>query len=568
MDGAPTAAHGGGLSALPFHWLLIAAYPVLFLYSQNLGEVTPEVMIVPLLVTLGLASVAMLVLTRFLEVRRSAVIVSGAIVLICLFGPINENLNRFVPQLAFRWGLCLGAGAMVVIVALRLRGGLGTATMVLNVVALVLVLFAVIPIGQQVVGLATPGLDTDAAEPITATGPGTSRDIWWVILDRYGSDASIETLYGIEHNDFGPWLTERGFQLLDQARANYVRTNLSLASTLHMTHLDGLAARMGPDATSYQPIARMLLDHPVGRFLRSQGYRYTQIGSWFPQTRESDIADAMLRPGVSADFTALAWNASVFAQLERILLPGRTGGDGSRQQVAAEWQWARFEELCRQTGHNFVFAHVLLPHPPYVFHADGTVAPEGAGTSYDEQMRYTNSHLRDLVSCLLDRPAADQPIIILQGDEGPYPPRYNRNQPDFDWNTATPTELMAKFSILDAMYLPGLPPDAMPSPGMTSVNTFRYLFNRYFGTDLSLLPDRVYTSPKFEPYDLVDATDRFPAPGASLAPLPAPDAASPAASPQAPSSAPAPTETPPATEPTHQPAPPSSTGASSVATAA
>ena len=100
-------------------------------------------------------------------------------------------------------------------------------------------------------------------------------------------------------------------------------------------------------------------------------------------------------------------------------------------------------------------------------------------------MRYTNDQMRKLVECLQDRPADQQPIIIIQADEGPYPPRYAKNGLTFDWSTATPTELLAKYSILDQMYLPGLPEGAAPPPSdLSSVNTFRYLFDSYFGTGL------------------------------------------------------------------------------------
>ena len=214
-----------------------------------------------------------------------------------------------------------------------------------------------------------------------ATGPGTDRDIWWFILDRYGSDASIKALYGIEDNDFGPWLESKGFQTLRDAHANYVRTSLSIASTLHMTHLDKLAARMGADNTKYGPIYKMLLDHPVGRFLQSQGYRYTQVGSWFPPTRELDIADVMLRPGASADFGTLVWDATIVPAIKRLATPTSKADEKSRAVSSAHYQWEQLGQLCTQVGDNFVFAHVLLPHPPYEFHADGSVAPARSATS-------------------------------------------------------------------------------------------------------------------------------------------------------------------------------------------
>jgi hypothetical protein len=64
------------------------------------------------------------------------------------------------------------------------------------------------------------------------------------------------------------------------------------------------------------------------------------------------------------------------------------------------------------------------------------------------------------------------------------------------------------------MYLPGEDAPAL-SPTLSSVNTFRLIFDRYFDADLPLLPDRSYTSAgKLRPYDMTEITDRLPPPRA------------------------------------------------------
>lgn len=519
------------LERLPFHWLLFAAYPVLFLYAQNIGELEPDELIIPLLIVMGLAAIGFIVLSRVIDTRRAAIIVSGLAILLALYGPLDANMQPYLRSWLLRAAILAASGLLVVVVALRLRGGLGTATLALDALAVVLVGFTAIPIAQQLVTSATTTRDAGAEVPITASGPGTTRDIWWLIFDRYGSDRVLEGELGVADNDLMPWLEERGFHALTDAHANYVRTSLSLASTLHLTHLDGVAQRMGTDSGSYGPIFRWLKDHPVGRFLRSQGYRYSQVGSWFPPTRESSIADEMLRPGEAQDFGTLVKDATVLSLLKRL---GPTGKVERDFVGSANYQWQQFARLCREPGPHFVFGHVLLPHPPYVFHADGTPATDEDPSSYAEQVAYLNDRIREVVDCLQDRPPEDQPIIILQADEGPYPTRYAHDNDGFDWATATPSELAMKFEILDAMYLPGLPEGVQPpATDMSSVNTFRYLLSSYFGADLPLLPDRVFTSPRQLPYDLTDVTDRLPAPDASLAPIPRPRRPDPEASPAA-----------------------------------
>jgi hypothetical protein len=61
-------------------------------------------------------------------------------------------------------------------------------------------------------------------------------------------------------------------------------------------------------------------------------------------------------------------------------------------------------------------------------------------------------------------------------------------------------------SIFNAYYFPDTDYELLSSQ-ITPVNTFRIVFNRYFGADLELLPNRVYFSSTIRPYDFFDATE-------------------------------------------------------------
>ena len=70
-------------------------------------------------------------------------------------------------------------------------------------------------------------------------------------------------------------------------------------------------------------------------------------------------------------------------------------------------------------------------------------------------------------------------------------------------------DLEIKYPILNAFYLPGLA-DPGVYPEISTVNTFRLVLGRYFGADLPLLPDRLYTyRDKAHLYDFNDITDRL-----------------------------------------------------------
>jgi hypothetical protein len=58
----------------------------------------------------------------------------------------------------------------------------------------------------------------------------------------------------------------------------------------------------------------------------------------------------------------------------------------------------------------------------------------------------------------------------------------------FDWRQADEEQLKHKFGILNAIYFPNGDYSALYET-ITPVNTFRVVFNQYFGQDVPLLPD-------------------------------------------------------------------------------
>ena len=87
-------------------------------------------------------------------------------------------------------------------------------------------------------------------------------------------------------------------------------------------------------------------------------------------------------------------------------------------------------------------------------------------------------------------------IIILQADHGP---RLLAN-----WEKPDDTYWKECYSILNAYHLPGNGADKLYN-SITPVNTFRIIFNTYFGTSHKLLEDRSYFLRKKR---LIDVTDK------------------------------------------------------------
>jgi hypothetical protein len=512
------------LLQVPAYPLLFAAYFVLFLYAQNIELVRLTEIGSPLV--WSLVGAALLLVAAALLMRswqRGALVAAALVIAFLAYGHVRELAGEHVPEewLIAGWlAVILAAAAL----ALFRRTPLGSITSGLNAVAAVLLVFVLATIVPH--NLQPPARAETGATPSGLTAERqTRRDIYYIVFDRYGSRRALEAGFGITDNDLYDWLAQRGFDVVDGARANYMRTTLSLASTLNVTHLSDVAGREGPTSTDPTPIDEMIQTHRVGRFLREQGYRYVHIGSWFRPTRSVRIADESIEARTATEFEAVLYETTAMPLVdERFGGPERQISPKDRSQLEnGLFQFRALNRVVADPGPKLVIAHVLLPHDPYVFDADGRFVPpderadEPIEQQFRRQLEFTNRQIKALVERLLARPEAERPIIAIQADEGPYPARYQADVYGFDWSTATTAELETKYGILSAFYLPdepGQPADVPePYPGMTSVNTFPMLLARYFGVELPYLPDRSYTSRSARyVYDMTDITDRLPPP--------------------------------------------------------
>jgi len=287
-----------------------------------------------------------------------------------------------------------------------------------------------------------------------------------------------------------------------------------------MEYIDYLSDGVGEESDDMGPTYAMLEDYEVWRFLKSRGYRFVHIGSWWEPTRENKYADVninhcqvpefsmhllettMVYPLVEASSELPDWLRAPFVEEFREM---------HRNSVL--YNFEKLAEVPNMEGPTFVFAHVFIPHEPYVFDRDGNyltleeASERSRNANYLDQLIFANSKVVALVDELLSSSEVP-PIIILQADEGPYPLRYELDEDNFRWEEATEAELREKMGILNAYYLPDVD-DSLLYPSITPVNSFRLVFRLYFGTDLELLPDKSYVSYSDQyPYRFIDVTDK------------------------------------------------------------
>ncbi len=510
MTGQPLKRSEGFASTYPIHPFLFAFYPVARLYEENMYDVPIGDVVLPLLIVLGVTALAFGVLAIVLRDARQAAIITSAMVLpVMLFGIVGDIVEPMLGDVRVLL-LALSVGIVVggIVIARRAGPRLGQMTLGLNVLSLVLAVMVAVPAVRGIAAELEDGQVGASSATTAALAEGApDRDIYHFVLDRYGSEASLQAGKGISNAAFISWLREHEFQVVDDAYANYSKTVQSLGSTLGMQSLDEIASELGPDSENLAPVVRRIKRSKAGQYLQQQGFEYIHIGSWFNQTRDSKVADRSYNPEAEVSFGTTLYDSTILPVL--VKRPTRTDDFARKHADSAEYQFDLLETISGQRGRKYVFAHILLPHPPFVFLEDGTFEPDAA--TYESQMEYTNGRLQEFMEPLLALPEDERPIIILQADEGPFPDRFSKDQEGFDWATASDAEIITKFGILNAMHLPGIEGEAPLREGISAVNTYPEIFRRYFGSEIEDQPDRVMASNRARPWDLVDITDRLEA---------------------------------------------------------
>ncbi|MBX7133730.1 MAG: LTA synthase family protein [Fimbriimonadaceae bacterium] len=495
-------------SVVPIHPPLIAVYPVLAIYSANMSLWSSSELWMPLLVSLisslGLWSLAALFGRSWL---RGALVATGITVCIFLFRDVTETVGL--------WGW-IGASLLTVFLCARTWKGMGLITRFLNATAVILVVLSLASILQT--GLRIRERIARSAKPaIPSTARVTAKslpDVFYIILDGYGRSDELQRVFGIDNRPFLKQLESLGFIVCTDSYANYVQTEISLASSLNLDYVENLFKSSGTPAVDRASLDRMIDASVVARQFSERGYVFVAVTTGFPalEFQTADITlpaqkHSMLLGATLMQLTPLRESGklvqSQFDERRKLLKSGiQTLGALSK----------------RGSRPRFVVAHILAPHPPFVFgpngeerrpntqysYADGSHFFANGGTEdayrsgYRDQLEWLNSSLIPQLEalCKLQPP----PILILQGDHG--------SKLMLDQESATQTDVREAFANLMALKVPEDLRQEVPM-NLTPVNIFRILMNAIFDTNSAILPNRSYFSAWSQPMQFTDVTKRL-----------------------------------------------------------
>jgi len=406
------------------------------------------------------------------------------------------------------WGIVLAFSFYLIA---KMRSSLHNLTNFLNIVAVSVVAISLIDIG--IYKFKNPV--THQSKTAIDSGE-TSRsldkieelpDIYYIILDGYASSSTLKEIYGYDNHEVADYLENKGFYIASESRSNYAQSFLSIASSLNMEYINYLSDKGGIESKDRRVSSRMIKDNKIMKFLKSKGYKTIDFGSSWGPTGYNNYADLNIQCGKWNEFLMILMQTTVLSHFDNFFV----GSDARKRVLCTFAKLAQIHKIRRPT---YTFAHIVCPHAPYLFGADGEPVEEvelkmdgnvwQQKKNYLNQVTFVNNKIKALVDEILAK-STNPSIIILQADHGSAS-TFSYSGSKKGWNNPTEINLKERMRIFNAYYMPSGGKDLLHK-SITPVNTFRLIFNFYFNANYELLDDQSYFSSYDYPYNFINVTD-------------------------------------------------------------
>ena len=188
-------------------------------------------------------------------------------------------------------------------------------------------------------------------------------------------------------------------------------------------NINYLSKKVGESSSDWSPIYSLIRDNKVVNTLKANGYKYIHIGGWWEPTRKSDLADININLYTLSEFSRNLLRNTLFNVVYDQLLADVIQKEKKDRSL---YEIEYMKEIPFDKDPTYTFAHFLITHPPYVFDENGAYLNTTSsnkmseGEIYVAQIKYANKLLEDLIDEILSK-SDNEPIIIIQSDEGKYP---------------------------------------------------------------------------------------------------------------------------------------------------
>ena len=308
-------------------------------------------------------------------------------------------------------------------------------------------------------------------------------DIFYIIFDTYASSKQLKYEYGYSNLRIEDYLHNQGFYIAKDSKSNYNSTAYSVGSTLNMNYIRNVDTINKTTDRQYLQALKLSFKNEVAAFLQNEGYNILNHSLFDFDSHPTTMKNI--------DFWGIR---KLYDNYNLLFKLGRDIGYHFPAKIVRLFDYDRYnlnkkrlsDEILKEvitsvklktTGPKFVYGHFLGPHPPYFYDSTGKLFGSPLPSdkvAYLHEIAFSNSIIKQITDSIMaysNRPT----VIIFQGDHGI----------SFD-ESANPGENFPNFS---AIYFSNKDYSLL-TDSTHNVNTFRIVFNTFFGQKMELLPYR------------------------------------------------------------------------------
>jgi len=518
------------------HPFLVGIFPILIIYSQNIGRVEITELFLPVIIIVGLTIGLYYFLKLILKnENKSAIIVTLILIMLFSYGHIYYLLsdvmidefdigqNRYlIPA----FGLVLGISIFFII---RARRVFDNATSILNVISIVFIIVAisnVALVGAEITSCdkcsnqeffyeARDFSDYFESHEFSISENQELPDVYYLILDEYARNDALIEYHNFSNHELTEFLEKKGFHIAKNSFANYPMSVQSIPAIMNMDYINFLADEIGTEVRNYKPLNGknygLYPNNMVIKNFKEMDYKIITFNTFALHLHENPLAD------------------KTFCHRDKFLLDNRLADVLARTSIFGYYieRWAEGElrqaTLCAFENFGnagnvfdepvFVWAHVMLPHPPWIFGPNGeeitpgkplliTDNPEFRDSGWEpkrqyiQQVQFANKKTIEVVKNILENNR--NAIIIIQGDHG--------TAWETNWMEPSKEDAWQRLRNFDAIYFPDKDKRDLLLDDRTLVNTFRTVFNAYYESNYELLENKMYWGWNAKPYYFEEMT--------------------------------------------------------------
>ena len=427
-----------------------------------------ELIFQDILISLAIVSVSIIiwiVIRKIIKNSNKAALITGVgVVFFFYFGYVQDALNGIlVSNIPVNKTSILVPISIIIFIILTIyfiksKNNFESIIKIANVVSITLILVVCV---QFIIP------DASAEKP----------NVYHIILDEYTDNEILTKKFGYNNEKFLEFLNNNGFYMHDKLFSTFGGTVKELNVIFNMEY----PKKLGWMSEDYES----LNNNKVMSIFSNQNYSIIETNSMMRWKNFSDVDTKLCYDTnfINSEFLDQVLGKSII----RYFLE-KYQQDTRRDTVRCTFDVLN-EITLKTDGPKYVFSHVYVPHPPFLFGPNGeNVIPDhreiSGLQSWENPQGYVNQliYATNEITVVIKNIVKNDPnaIVIVQGDTG--------TLTGTDISKKTMKEIYQAHSILYAVRIP----DVEDSDYMIPVNTYRVIFNNYFNMNYDYLEYHSY----------------------------------------------------------------------------